>query len=119
MASSNSIIPANHKKSKELAARSTARAVVKTGAQQIAKESGKQVVVQGAKQIAKTAANPLLLVGDIAGFGVEKASGSKNAGRAASLAVYTGTGAAVGGPIGAAGAVAIWGVGQAISSFFD
>ena len=119
MASSTSIIPAGSKQNKELIARQATRATVSKGAQYMLKEGTKQAATQGVKQLAKTAGCPMLIAGDIAEIGVERLSGSKNAGRATSLAVYAGTGAAMGGPVGAAGAVAIWGLGQAVSALID
>ena len=83
------------------------------------KEGVKQGATQCVKQLAKTAGCPILIAGDIAEFGVEKITGSKNAGRATSLGVYVATGSAMGGPVGAAGATFIWGIGQAVSAIID
>lgn len=88
------------------------RSSIRNGATLAAKKFGSKALTRGVTTMAK--ANPAFIAGDVMELGVEAFSGSKNAGRAASAAVYLTAGAAVGGPVGAGVAAAVWGVGQAI-----
>lgn len=102
-----------------IAGRKAGREVVEQSARFIAKRAGSRAVSKGATVLAKGAANPAFIVGDVLEIGIETATGSRNAGRVASAAVYLGAGAAVGGPAGVAVAGGIWVVGQIIGSLFE
>lgn len=67
-----------------IAGRKAGREVVAQSARFIAKRAGSRAVSKGAMVFAKGAANPAFIVGDALEIGVETATGSRNAGRAAS-----------------------------------
>ena len=105
--------------SKQLVARQASRTAVSQGAKYIARETTQAAVKQGAKHVIKGAANPAFIVGDVMEIGVGKITGSKEVGKASSLAVYVGAGAAAGGPVGAGVATGLWMVGQAFDAVFS
>lgn len=98
--------------------RAGGRKAIQKGGEFIAKEGLKRSGRQLGKKIATGAANPMFIVGDVAEIGVAKATGSKEAGQATSLAVYVGSGAAVGGPAGAALGAGCWAFGQCIDAIW-
>jgi hypothetical protein len=102
-----------------VAGKRAGREALEQGAMFIAKRATSKAVSSGATVVAKGAANPAFIVGDVLEVGIESATGSRNAGRAASAAVYLGAGAAVGGPAGAAVAGGVWVVGQLIGALLD
>jgi len=99
--------------------RETGRVAAKVVAKHVSKGAGKAV--------ARTAASPWLLAADVTEFAAGKAAraagwheddvqvASKCTGAATSLVV----GAAVGGPVGAAAGLALWGVGEAVGWLFN
>jgi len=93
------------------------RSSIRNGATLAAKKFGSKALTKGATTLAK--ANPAFIAGDAMELGVEALTGSKNAGRATSAAVYLGAGAVVGGPVGAGVAAVVWGVGQAVEYVFN
>ena len=95
-------------------ARKATQIALGEGASFIAKKG----ISQSMKQIAKSGGNPMFIAGDFAEVGVEKITGSPEAGKATSLAVYLGAGAVAGGPAGAAVAAGFWSVGQIFSAIF-
>ena len=97
-----------------IARRRVGREMVEQGAKSIAQRVASKAVSKGAAILAKSATNPVFIVGDVFEFGVRASTGSRNAGRATSAAVYIGAGAVVGGPVGAAVAGGVWIVGQLI-----
>ena len=98
--------------------RAGGRKAIQKGGEFIAKEAMKRSSRQIGKKIATGTANPMFIVGDVAEMGVEKITGSKEAGQATSLAVYAGSGAALGGPAGAAVGVGCWVFGQCIDAIW-
>ena len=99
-----------------LAAREGTRALAREGARKLAQERATLAVRAGARTAMKTAANPLLLVGDVVEFGIERTTGDKVVAKGTSAAVYVGVGAATGGPAGAAVGAVLWGVGQLVDA---
>jgi hypothetical protein len=99
----------------ELANREAGRALASTAAVFVARETARHAPQQVARLAAKGAVNPVLVVADMAELAVEKTTGSREAGCAVSFTVYVGTGAATGGPVGAAVGAGLWGVGQLVS----
>jgi len=83
------------------------RSSIRNGATLAAKKFGSKALTKGATTLAK--ANPAFIAGDAMELGVEALTGSKNAGRATSAAVYLGAGAVVGGPVGAGVAAVVVG----------
>jgi len=100
----------------DITLRNSTRSGIRHGAALVAKKVGSKAIARGATTLAK--ANPAFIAGDVMEVGVEALTGSKNAGRATSAAIYIGAGAAVGGPVGAGVAAAVWGVGQALDCIF-
>ena len=103
----------------QFASKAAGRKAIQKGGEFIAKEAVKRSGRELGKKIATGAANPMFIVGDIAEVGMEKITGSKEAGQATSFAVYVGSGAAVGGPVGAGVAAGCWAIGQCIDAIWN
>ena len=63
----------------------------------------------------KTMSRPLTFAGDVMEYGVESLTGDRDMAKSASLGFYIGAGAAMGGPIGALGGLATWGLKELFS----
>ena len=125
----------------KVAAKQIAKAGVKAGSKQVARLGAKQIGKQGSKALAKSGAKSgakvmgktlakgggALFAVDLLQCGVEQAGGNlglsqseaETAGKAVGLGGHLAVGAAVGGPVGAAAAGVVWGVGEMIGSWFD
>jgi len=103
----------------QFASKAAGRKAIQKGGEFIAKEAVKQSGRAIGKKIATGAANPMFIVGDVAEVGVEKITGSKEAGQATSFAVYVGSGAVVGGPVGAGVGAGCWAIGQCIDAIWS
>ncbi len=102
----------------QMAGRQASRALVGEGARYIAKKAASTAVSKGVGALAKGAANPAFIAGDALEIGIERVTGSRDAGRAASAAFYIGAGAAAGGPVGAVAGAAMWAAGQLLDGIF-
>ncbi len=123
------------KQATRVAAQKGAQQIVKEGAKQLTREGSKQLVKHGSTQLVKQgakaasgqavkvlaggAANPLFIVADVVDEGVSRLTDSRTAGGASSLAIYVGTGAAMGGPVGAGVAAGLWSIGKAVEALLD